>query len=337
MTPEAQAPQPQLTNSSFSPQFPQLQLGIDSTSLGAFKTCPRLYQLRILEGWAPAPAPGWPEQWSPSLDLQFGIFLHEGRERYEDRRAEGQGHEEAEEDALAWLMARTWDSASGRPWTTGDGIKNRFTLMLTLSAYLDHYRDDPFRTLATSSGAPLIEHSFRFGSGIRSRLTGEEFLLCGHLDKVGQMQDSYYLGDLKSTKSGLGEWYLETFTPDNQFSLYLLASETIFPFRTRGLILDACQVLGTLAPRFQRWVIKRSPWELDRWLAATRRWLGWLEDCVERLAGAGVDFPQNDKACFRCDFRKVCSKASPAGQAEELARNFRKKLWDPLQPRRQEV
>ena len=319
-------------NSSFSSELPELQLGIDSTSLGAFKRCPRAYQLGILEGWRTAPAESWPEQWNPAADLQFGLWMHEGRERYEDWRLESDSHDEALERTLQWLMEATWDRKTDRPWASGNGIKNRFTLVRTLTWYLDKYQDDPLETFRGENGRPMIEHSFRYDSGYRSRLTGESFLLCGHLDKVGSFQGSPWLSDLKSTKSGLDRWYVETFTPDNQFTLYLVTGHVALPVKVRGLMLDAAQVLASGA-RFERFPIVRTQWVLDEWYQDLGMWLRWLEDSVERLVETGRDFPMNDKACFRCEFRGVCSKGSEGARAEELQRGFRKRSWDPLQAR----
>lgn len=318
-------------NSSFSEQLPGLQLGIDSTSLGAFKKCPRYYQLSILEGWSlSAASAGWPESWSSSADLQFGTWMHEGRERYEDAKAQGTGHEEALEQVLGWLMCASW--SEGRPWASGDGIKNRFTLVRTLAWYLDQWRDDPLETIQLASGAPAIEHSFRFPSGFRTRSTGEDWLLCGHLDKVGRFQGSWWISDLKTTRSQLGKWYFEAFTPDNQFSLYIFAGQVIFPFKVRGLMLDAVQVLASGA-RFERVPIQRTQAELAEWHRGLGWWLERMEDCAEALAEKRQDFPMNDRACFRCDFRGVCSKGTETGREEELRRGFRRRQWDPLQAR----
>ena len=313
-------------NSSFSARLPGLQLGIDSTSLGAFKRCPRYYQLGILEGWRPASPAGFPDEWSPAVDPQFGIWMHEGRERYEDLRARGVEHEEALVEVLHWLMLATWNN--GRPWASGDGIKNRFTLVRTLVWYLDHWQSDPLETVKLASGTPAIEHSFRFPSGWKTR-GGEDWLLCGHLDKVGSFQGSWWISDLKTTRSQLGKWYFESFTPDNQFSLYIFAGQVIFPFKVRGLMLDAVQVLASGA-RFERVPIQRTQAELAEWHRGLGWWLARMEDCAE----AG-EWPMNDRSCFRCDFRGVCSKGNPVAREEELKRGFRRRQWDPLQARRE--
>lgn len=313
-------PQPTPVNSSFSQQAPQLQLGIDSTSLGAFKTCPRFYQLSIIQGWRAK---------QENVHFAWGGHLHSGRERYEHLRAAGQEHEEALHETLHFVAKATW--SGGRPWNSGDTIKNRFTLLRALAAYLDYWNarpeGDPLHTLQLANGRPAIELSFRFDSGYTSRLTGESFLLCGHLDKIGEFQDQHWVSDLKTTGGQLGGWYFETFTPDNQFSLYILAGQVAFGFKTRGLMLDAVQVQQQ-GDRFERAPVMRSQSQLDEWHDELGFWLESIDRCAERRS-----WPQNDKACFRCEFRSVCSKSPGSSREAELKANFTKRQWDPLQAR----
>src|ERR1700675_1021631 len=96
-------------NTAFSPTLPTLQLFLDSTSLGALKMCPRYYQLAIVEGWIGRGIEG-------RIDLDFGIWLHSGRERYYHARANGQTHEQGVDAALQHVLTVTWNQETGRPW-----------------------------------------------------------------------------------------------------------------------------------------------------------------------------------------------------------------------------
>src|SRR6266566_3979491 len=119
-----------MSNSSFSPILPTLQLAIDSTSLGEAKTCFRRYYYTIRLGYIPR---------QTSVHLTFGLLLHAGREQYYHALA-GQipgrpigDHTEAVDHAIDWALRATWLPASsdqpGRPWISGDPNKNRFTLI----------------------------------------------------------------------------------------------------------------------------------------------------------------------------------------------------------------
>jgi hypothetical protein len=55
----------------------QIQYAWDSTSLGWLKTCPRLYQYSMLEGWRSR---------GESVHLKFGQLYHSGLELYDKAR-----------------------------------------------------------------------------------------------------------------------------------------------------------------------------------------------------------------------------------------------------------
>ena len=65
-----------------SPFLPgtHIQYAWDSTSLGYLKTCPRLYQYTMIDGWGTT---------AESIHLRFGIELHKALEDYERSIAAG--------------------------------------------------------------------------------------------------------------------------------------------------------------------------------------------------------------------------------------------------------
>src|SRR5271167_1415999 len=87
-------------NSSFSRRLPGLQIAVDSTSLGVFKTCPRKYQYSIIFGWRSR---------EESPHLTFGILLHKAREQYDHLRSQSTPHEEALAAVVRWTLNETWD------------------------------------------------------------------------------------------------------------------------------------------------------------------------------------------------------------------------------------
>lgn len=305
-------------NSSFSRLLPGLQLAIDSTSLGEFKTCPRRYQFSIIEGWQPR------EQ---SVHLSFGIWLHSGRERYERLRFQGQTHDDALDSTLDWLLRATWNKDLGRPWASDHKTKHRPGLIRTLVWYLDEYgADDPLQTIRRADGQPAVELSFRFDSGLVTSSTGEPLVFCGHLDRLAELNGEPYISDLKTTGHTLDAHFFKQFSPDNQMSMYDLAGRVAFHVPVRGLIIDAAQIL-TDSTRFQRGLVPRTPDQADEWLAETGRWLRRME----QSALDGV-WEANDKACGLyggCQFRDICSR--PPRQRETwLEAGFTRRVWDPL-------
>lgn len=306
-------------NSSFSRYAPWLQIAWDSTSLSALKRCPRYYELSIVQGWAPRQDAG---------HLAFGIWYHSAIEGYHRGKALGHfTHEQLVRYVIAWLMHVTWDQARGRPWTSDFPQKTRQTLVRSVLWYLDRFGEtDPLATVILANGKPAVELSFRFASGYKAHSTGEEFLLCGHGDRLVELSGHRFMADLKTTKHALDDTYFEQYTPDNQVSLYTMAGKIFSEQPLRGVIIDAAQVL-TEGTRFERRPIGRTPEQLEEW----HRDLGfWLT--AAQMFARQAHWPQNDKACFGCAFRPICSRP-PSVRQEWLKASYVQRVWDPLKTR----
>jgi PD-(D/E)XK nuclease superfamily len=303
-------------NSSFSRKLAGLQLAVDSTSISTAKRCLREYELSIIRGFAPL---------GQQVDLEFGILYHSATEHYSHYRADGLGHEDALRAAVAWTLKATWDSAAGRGWLTDDSNKNRATLLRTVIWYLDKHADDSMTTLILANGKPAVELSFRFELPIAAS-TGEQFILCGHFDRIADYGGDAYIVDKKTTKHTLGPGYWDQFNPNNQFSTYSFAGKHVFGVPTRGIIVDAAQVAVGFS-RFERKPIPRTDAMLDEWYND----LAWTLQRMDESAQAGY-WPMNDTACFRCRFRAICSK-DPSVREQWLKAEFRQRVWDPLQVR----
>jgi PD-(D/E)XK nuclease superfamily len=316
-------------NNAFSPKLHTLQLFWDSTSLGALKKCPRYYELTMVQGWTSR---------ERKVDLEFGIHLHAARERYYHARARGELHEAGVDAALQHALTATWDSKLQRPWQ-GDSYKNRYTLAQAIVDYCDKWEHDPLVTVIQQNKLPAVEVSFRFplGFGPTGSLPydaqsdsggeSEEFWLCGHLDRVVEFQSRLWISDLKSTRHTIDPHYFAQFSPDNQFNVYSLAGQFVLQSKIAGIIVDAVQVLATQPPRFGRALIERTEAQLAEFV----RGLHVLLRQAEYYARHNF-WPQNEKACFRCEFRAVCSK-SPSVRERWLQADFVKRVWNPTEVR----
>src|SRR5690348_13105605 len=118
---QAQAQSPFLPNTN-------IQFAWDSTSLGLFKTCPRLYQYTMIEGWASA---------AESIHLRFGQEYHAALQDYEIARAGGASHEAAIHASVSALFARIYDWDVDTTTKAGK-YKNRTSLVGLVVDYLDH-------------------------------------------------------------------------------------------------------------------------------------------------------------------------------------------------------
>lgn len=319
-------------NSSFSKVVPSLQIAWDSTSLGELKLCPTRYKYVIIDGYEPS---------GVNVHLRFGIEFGAATEVLDRALVAGANHETAAKEAVQYALTSTWDEALGRPWVSGDEVKNRETLIRAVIDYADNFRDDALKTIQLPDGSAAAELSFNFAiPGMEPAATGEIFVFCGYLDRPATWQDRPWITDRKTTAHALNRAYFARYSPDNQISLYSLAGRIIFSSEIGGVIIDATRITKT-GTEFARGIVERTPAQLDEWLEDAKFYIGLAELYAER----GF-WPMNDKACgstyldpktgelsYGCPFRPVCS-SDPSIRAELLRLNYRRRVWDPLKLRK---
>src|SRR5215469_7459414 len=319
-----------------SPFLPgtNVQFAWDSTSLGYFKRCPRLYYYTMIEGW---------ETRDESIHLRFGIEYHHALQVYEEAKAKGADHDEALCEAVYSLLTRIDDWNPDRDTKAGKN-KNPETLLRTTIWYLDEYKDDEARTLIWKNGTPAVEQSFKFeltwGPEVKRNergqlLPSQPYLLCGHLDKIVVYQDQRFVMDHKTTTWWLSARYFDAYEPDNQMTLYSLASKVVLhqDSPVRGVIIDAAGIEPEKST-FARGITYRTTDQLAEWVED----LKWHLEEAKRCATEGR-WPMRDTSCDKyggCKFREICSK-SPKVRQRFLEGSFVKQAeeerWNPLRIR----
>lgn len=311
-------------SASFSSKIPNLQLYLDSTSLSTFLQCPKKYYYSVILGRVPI---------AQSIHLTFGILVHKALETYHKAKHNGQSHQEALRSTVYWAMNATWDHKLNRPWTVPaeDSVgkyKNRYTLLRTIIWYLEEYYNDPLQT-AIVDGKPAVELPFTMDSGHLAS-TGEEFRLCGFLDRIAIQQGNYYVTDVKTTNRTVDQSYFNRFSPDTQMTLYTLAGHTAFGIPVEGVMVDACSVQREKGS-FSRQLVPRSLHQIEEWQEQLIYWLMQLNQCA-----SSSTWPRNDAACEMyggCPYRKVCSKSTQSEADDCLTYEYQSRTWDPLQRR----
>lgn len=334
-----------LTTGVLSPFLPgtKIQYAWDSTSLGMLKTCPRLYQYVMIDGW------GSREE---SVHLRFGIEYHKTIEDYDKAKAAGAKHTKAMVQAIGACLIRIWNWDPDTDTPAGK-YKNQGTLLSLLVDYFDTFISDAAETYIKADGTAAVELSFRFEldwgpqagdyfnpdpptvvDGEVMKPVGQPYLLCGHLDRVVTFNDSLFVMDHKTSKTALGDYYFDQFHPNNQMTLYALAGKVVINAPLAGVIIDGAQILLEKPNVFKRGMTYRTQEQLDEWLADLEYWLRQ----AEAYATAG-HWPMNDTACDKfggCRFREVCSK-SPQVRKIYLKSNFdqlpMEERWNPLKER----
>jgi len=295
----------------------------------------------MIDGW------GFKDE---SVHLRFGSEYHTAIEQYDKAKAAGATHKAAMRDAIKDLLIRTqgWDSDTS---TKAGKYKNRQTLLELTIDYFDKFSDDSATTYIKEDGTAAVELSFRFelpwgpkasekydqqyaGSPKENVHFEQPYLLCGHLDRVVNFNDSLFVMDHKTTTTTPGEYFFDQFAPNNQMTLYSLAGKVVINSPINGVIIDAAQIKLQQPNEFKRGMTYRTPGMLDEWVHDLEYWF----QQAEHYATVGY-WPMNDTACDKfggCRFREVCSK-DPNVRNVYLKSTFshlnEDERWNPLKPR----
>jgi hypothetical protein len=343
-----------LQTETISPFLPgtNIQYAWDSTSLGLIKTCGRLYQYTMIDGWVTR---------DESIHLRFGIEYHAALEHFDRLVASGTRRDDSLQQVVRTVLERTvgWTPDQN---TKAGKYKNRETLIGLIIDYIDHFNPDPAETYIKSDGTPAVELSFRYELEYGPSICGEShgspeldadakylqsmgvdpgptwprqpYLLCGHIDRVVTFNDQLFVMDRKTTTTTLSGYYFAQYEPHNQMTLYTLAGRIILNSPIRGVIIDAAQVMLEKPNAFARGFTYRTEDQLTEWLDDLRMTL----QLSEQYATMSY-WPMNDTSCDRfggCKFRGICSKSASVRHAflkSDFIKQEPDERWNPLKPR----
>ena len=303
--PEAVAPSPFIPGT-------YTQWAWDSTALGYFKACPRLYYYRMIEGW---------RQKEESVHLIFGQIYHTAIEHHIKNTFAGMSYDDSLLAVVREAMISSW------PWPYADSMKSREILIRSIIWYIENFRSNGATTVKLENGKPAVELSFRFDTGVPVEGTDQTYILSGHLDQVVELAGEILVIDHKTSKYAINNTFFEKFSPDIQMSLYSLAAQIVYQIPAKGVVIDGAQLLvgGT---RFERGVTYRTPGQLNEFLEDT---IWWMKQ--QKVHADASYWPMNEKSCGNyggCPFRMICSK-DPSSRPAFLESNFEKTTpWNPL-------
>jgi hypothetical protein len=287
----------------------------DSTSLRAAGECLRKYHYQIIEGWQP-------KKKAPSL--HFGIQFHRVMEDYDRYKAAGADTEEALKRATSNALAGWGD------FTSDDNRRNKFTLIRTFIWHVDHYgENDGLVTYILANGKPAVEVGFRIPIPLTAP-NGQEYIICGHLDKLAHFGEELRVVDYKTTVYTLSSDFFEKYRyPSIQMTLYAWAGKIILSEPVAGVMISGAQTLVN-SSRFQRGFADYDEHQFDEFLETITYIIRAIEDASE------VNYwPMNPTSCNKyggCQFRKVCN-ASPSVRYRILSTEFIREPWNPLKSR----
>lgn len=295
------------------------RIGWDSTTIRAFKKCPRYYQLTMLEGWRPK---------HTSAALHFGTFMHRGMEVFDKAIVAGKTKDEALRDALRNVLIL---SEGLLPNT--DDKRSREALARAIVWYPEAYDTAQIKTLTVLNSAgeakAAVELSFRIVLPFKTD-SGHSLFLCGHIDRLGEFVGTEFVLDRKSTASGIGPDYFTKFQNDAQMIGYYIAAKLIFSKKIQGVIIDAAYLLAD-GVEFSRGTCIFSDDVAKEYLDDLQTFLVFAEACHKMKY-----YPMNRSSCALyggCEFLPICTKP-PSSRNLFLDANYSKnEPWDPTKSR----
>lgn len=295
-----------------SPSNVHFPLAIDSTTLGAFRSCPQKAFRTYLQHHKPL---------NESVHLvaggAFAAGIEAARRAYYEQSIPAP---DAIADGIRALLAHYGDFEC-----PADSAKSLERTAGALEFYFEHYPlgADGATPLAFSNGQSGIEFSFACPLPVNHPVTGDPLLYTGRSDMIAEAYGGIYIYDEKTTSS-LGPSWARQWEMRSQFTGYCWAARE-FGLNPQGVCVRGVSILKTKYDT-QQVLTYRSPYEIDRWLDQTCR---DLERMIASWKSGHWDY-NLDHACSEyggCSMTTVCKSSDPEAW---LKNYFVQRVWDPL-------
>lgn len=286
----------------------------DNSSLALLRTCPRKYYYEIIRGLRPK---------GGNVHLEFGLMYHAALEYHDRLLAEGVKNPVLRTRSV---MRKILTDSFG--WQSDHKLKTRQVLVRAVLGYIDHFKFDATKTVLLDNGKPAVELSFRFEMDLDTPW-GEPYALCGHLDRIAELDQGNYVLDRKTTQKAFQHEYIEKYKPSGQMMQYTAGAKVGFHADVKGVIIDACY-LGTNLDEYGRFMAGYTKDQIAEWLENTKFYI----KMAEQYHAANL-WPQNFEACHvyaGCHFRDLCGR-DPAVRPHFEKTMYEVRRWDPLQTR----
>jgi hypothetical protein len=239
---------------------------------------------------------------------------------------------------------------SQRNYVPGDKYKNRESLIRLFCWYVEDQpeaMDDGLKPYQFPDGRAAVELSFSMplpfkamGWDTEPELGGRppvygpygpNFILCGHIDYIGDFGGELFVVDNKTTTKSLNQKFWDSYSPNVQFDTYDLAGNLLFPdLPIRGIMIDAASV-GVTGASFGRHIYYKTEAQREEHLHTIEYWIRVAEQLVQTYGDK--DWPMNKRSCWNCPFHGICDK-DPKQRDMWLKANFTQhERWNPLQER----
>jgi hypothetical protein len=292
------------------PPFPSV---LDSTLLGAFRSCPRKAELAYFHHWKPQ---------SESVHLVAGAAYAKGLEVARTSfYIEGKHPDDAVADGISALLESYGDFQC-----PSDSAKSPTRTAGALEFYFYSYPlgSDAAIPMTLPGGKRGIEFSFLEPLGIPHPVSGDPLLYSGRMDMLCDFE-GMKLGEDDKTTSSLGASWSNQWQLRSQFTGYVWGALQA-GIELNGFLIRGVSILKTKYDT-QQAITYRPAWQIDRWLKQTRRDIQRMVQCWE----SGYFDYNLDHACTEfggCTFRDVCQMRDPQSL---LSSRFERRRWDPVE------
>lgn len=295
------------------PDFPEV---LDSTIIGAYKSCPQkalkeyFYHLKSAK---------------ESIHLVAGGAFAKGLEIY---REEVYGKNTPTFTAHkhgAVALIREWHKSEPEDDWDGDA-KSLWNMLSALEDTIREYppATDPVKP-ATINGKLGVEFTFAIPlPGTKHPVTGHEILYAGRFDMLAEFNGMLMVEDDKTTGS-LGAYWLKNWMLRSQITGYCWAAKS-FGIPVGGALIRGIGIQKTQFKHMMA-IEYRPQWQIDRWLHETIKIVNqMIEDWKAN------DFSYDlDSACTLyggCPFISLCTKKN---WQEWIEPDFVVRKWSPLE------
>ena len=290
---------------------------VDATRLKDSLQCLRLYYWSHERHRVPV---------APRIPLIYGSMVHACLAAHYEGKTIGECLAAAEQ---VWdsemLDAGTGQSLLGE-YNEEDPKRNPKRWLETFMVYRQHYRVEPFSVVGKPESPFFLQVT-------------DDLAFVGVLDLVIKYLNQIMVMDHKTTYSIAQQW-IETFNPNHQFSIYLLAANEIMkpdkPITTlmiNGILSHATE----LRPEklFSRVPTTRS---LSQLQMIKEDMITWWTTVVRECRRTG-NWPQNDARCNDwggCPYKPLCTEVN-ANYRKLIpsTQQYRERVWDPIRELRQ--
>lgn len=295
-----------MTNQSMFPHT------MDSTMLGAFRSCPQKMNRTYVQHWKPK---------SDSVHLIAGGAFAKG---IEVARKEFYENGKSQDDAIAAGLHALL-VAYGDFETPPDSAKSATRMAGALEFYFENYPLDGASAvpIAFPSGKLAIEFSFAEPLDVMHPVTGDPILYTGRADMIAEFCGGIYSVDEKTTSS-LGASWGKQWEMRSQFTGYGWAAKRA-GINVQGTLVRGVSILKTKYDHLQH-VTYRSQYEEDRWLDQVHR---DIKRAIQSWKDGHWDY-NLDHACGEyggCSMVSICKSSDPEPWLEMY---FERRVWDPL-------